>query len=143
MSLSGPAIGMMINRKIWNGFTNEQKQLHLREAAKISARQAAEDFGIEQQKYLKRVEKEKGVRLVKAEAEGFKKLVERFDALQRDSVIAGAKKFGVENPGAIIDAYRRNLAKWQKLTADVGYDSAKLEKLIWDHIYSKIDVGKL
>ena len=105
MSLSGPAIGMMINRKIWNGFTNEQKQLHLREAAKISARQAAEDFGIEQQKYLKRVEKEKGVRLVKAEAEGFKKLVERFDALQRDSVIAGAKKFGVENPGAIIDAW--------------------------------------
>ncbi len=38
MSLSGPAIGMMINRDTWNGFTTEQKKIHLRKAAYISAR---------------------------------------------------------------------------------------------------------
>lgn len=143
MSLSGPAIGMMINRDVWNSFTTDQKKLHLRKAAYISAVQATVDFGTQQRKFLALVMKKKGVKLVKAEAAGFKSLVDRFDKVQRASVIAASKKFGVNNPGAIIDAYKKNLAKWAKLTEGVGDDTAKLEKLIWEHIYSKIDLGKL
>jgi hypothetical protein len=59
-------------------------------------------------------------------------------------VIEAAKKFGVKNPGAIIDAYTKNLKKWQKLTAGIGNDDTdKLAVLIWEHIYSKIDLSKL
>lgn len=143
MSLSGPALGMMINRDVWNGFTTEQKKIHLRKAAYMSAAQAAEDFGTEQQRYLDKVMKEKGVQMVKAEPDGFKDLVERFDKVQRQSVIEASKKFGVENPGAIIDAYKKNLEKWRGLTADIGNDTEKLDKLIWEHIYSKIDLSTL
>ena len=143
MSLSGPAIGMMINRDVWNGFTTEQKKIHLRKAAYISAAQAAEDFGTEQQRYLDKVMKEKGVKMVKAEAAGFADLVSRFDKVQRDSVIAASKKFGVKDPGAIIDAYKKNLKKWQGLTKNIGNgDTEELTKLIWEHIYSKVDPGK-
>ena len=91
----------------------------------------------------KEVMKKKGVKIVKAEPAGFRSLVERFDKIQRASVIAASKKFGVRNPGAIIDAYKRNRAKWAKLTEGIGNDTAKLEKLIWEHIYSKIDPDKL
>ena len=134
---------MMINRDVWNGFTTEQKKLHLRKAAYISAVQAAVDFGTQQKKFLALVMKKKGVKIVKAEPAGFRSLVERFDKIQRASVIAASKKFGVRNPGAIIDAYKRNRAKWAKLTEGIGNDTAKLEKLIWEHIYSKVDLGKL
>ena len=144
MSLSGPAIGMMINRDTWNSFTIEQKMIHLRKAAYISAAEATGDFGSEQEKYLAKVKKEKGVQLVKAESAGFEELIARFEKVQRQNVIDAAKKFGVENPGAIIDAYTKNLKKWQKLTANLGNDDTdKLAALIWEHIYSKIDVSKL
>ena len=143
MSMSGPAIGMMINRKVWDGFTDEQKKIHLRKAAYVTAAEGAIDFGSDQQKLLKLVEAKKGVKLVKAEPAGFAALVDKFDGVQRASVIDAAKKFGVEDPGKIIDAYKKNIAKWQKLAAGVGYDADKLDKLVWDNIYSKIDLGSL
>jgi hypothetical protein len=144
MSLSGPAIGMMINRDTWNSFTAEQKKIHLRKAAYISAAEATGDFGTEQDRYLALVKKNKGVKLVKAENKGFEELIARFDKVQRQKVIEAAEKFGVKNPGAIIDAYKKNLAKWQMLTAGLtNKDTDKLDALIWEHIYSKIDVSKL
>jgi TRAP-type C4-dicarboxylate transport system substrate-binding protein len=144
MSLSGPAIGMMINRDTWNSFTAEQKKIHLRKAAYISAAEATGDFGTEQDRYLALVKKNKGVKLVKAENKGFEELIARFDKVQRQKVIEAAEKFGVKNPGAIIDAYKKNLAKWQKLTAGLtNKNTDKLDALIWEHIYSKIDVSKL
>ena len=143
MSMSGPAIGMMINHDIWDGFTTEQKKIHLRKAAYVTAAEGAIDFGSEQQKFLKLVEKKKGVKLVHAEPAGFAGLVDRFDKIQRESVIEASKKFGVKNPGKIIDAYKKNIAKWKKLAAGVGYDADKLDKLVWEHIYSKIDLSKL
>lgn len=143
LSLSGPAMGMMINRDVWNGFTTEQKKVHLRQAAYISAAQATEDMGSLQTKFLGMVKAKKGVQVVKAEPSGFDALVKKFDTVQTESIIAENKKFGVRNPEAIIAAYKKNVAKWQKLTADVGFDRDKLEKLIWEHIYSKVDLNTL
>lgn len=143
LSLSGPAIGMMINRDTWKKFTPEQKIMHLRKAAYISAAQAAEDFTIEQIKYLNRVKEQKGVKLIEVQEAGFRTLVERFDKVQRASVIAAAKKFGVADPGRIIDAYKKNLVKWTPLTAGIGTDTDKLADLIWQRIFSKIDPNSL
>ena len=143
MSMSGPAMGMMINRDIWNGFTKEQKMIHLRKAAYITAAEGAIDFGSGQEKLLKLVEKKKGVKLVHADPAGFEALVDKFEGVQRASIVDAAKKFGVKDPGKIIDAYKKNIAKWQKLAKGVGFDADKLDKLVWDNIYSKIDLGSL
>jgi TRAP-type C4-dicarboxylate transport system substrate-binding protein len=139
LSLSGPAIGLMINRDTWKKFTTEQKALHLKKAAWVSASEAVGDFTQLNNRFLAKVKKEKGVKMVKAEEAGFKALVEKFDKVQRASVIAASEKFGVKDPGKIIDAYKKNLAKWTKLTADIGEDTDKLADLIWEHIYSKVD----
>jgi len=124
---------------VWKKFTPEQKRIHLRKAAYISAAQAAGEFTVEQYKYLARVREKKHVKVIEVQEAGFQKLVDRFEKVQRDSVIAAAKNFGVADPGAIIDAYKKNRAKWTKLTAGIGTNIAKLDELIWREIYSKID----
>jgi TRAP-type transport system periplasmic protein len=143
MSLSGPAIGLMINRDTWKKFTPAQRAIHVKKAAYISAAEATGDFTLEQITYLNRVKEQKGVRQVEVEKAGFKALVERFDKVQRADVIAASKKFGVKDPGRIIDAYKKNLAKWTRLTAGVGTNTDKLADLIWREIYSKVDPESL
>src|SRR5690606_16265327 len=40
LGLTGPAIGMYLNRDTWNKFTPEQKRLHMKQAAWMSAKMA-------------------------------------------------------------------------------------------------------
>jgi TRAP-type C4-dicarboxylate transport system substrate-binding protein len=144
LGLTGPAIGMMMNRDVWNKFTPAQKQVHLKQAAYISAAQAIGEFTIDNEKHFKEVQDTKGVKLIKpADPQAFADLVAKFDKLQRDQIIADQKKFGVADPGAIIDSYKKNLVKWQGLTKDVGRDIDKFSDLIWREIYSKVDPSKL
>ena len=49
----------------------------------------------------------------------------------------------MKEPEKLLDAYKKNLEKWKGLTANVGTDMNKLSDLIWEHIYSKVDVTKL
>lgn len=59
----------------------------------------------------------------------------------RDAIIATAKERGVENPEAIMDVYLENLEKWRKISQEtVKGDAAALEKVLWDEIYSKLDI---
>jgi TRAP-type transport system periplasmic protein len=143
LSLSGPAVGWMMNRDAWNKFNPAQKALHLRKAGELSASIAIQEFTVENDENLDRVKKEKGVKVIPVERKGFQELVAKFDKLQRDSIIDSAKKFGVADPGKILDAYQKNLVKWKGLTANVGTDAKKLSDLIWQHIYSKVDINKI
>jgi TRAP-type C4-dicarboxylate transport system substrate-binding protein len=143
MSLSGPAVGLMLNRDTWNKFTPAQKTIHMKKAAFLSANIAIEEFTTDNQANLDKVIKEKGVKLIKVEEAGFKTLVEKFDAAQRATIIESSKKLGVKEPEKLLDAYKKNLEKWKGLTANVGTDMDKLADLIWTHIYSKVDVNKL
>jgi len=90
-----------------------------------------------------RLEKEKGVKVIPVQPQGFKDLVAKFEKVQRASIIAAAKKFGVAEPEKLLDAYNKNLQKWRRLTAGVGRDTEKLADLIWKEIYSKVDINKL
>jgi len=107
------------------------------------AAQAIGDFTVANQKALEEVIEKKGVKMIKAEPKGFKALTDKFDKVQRDSVIAAAKGFGVADPGKIIDTYKKNLAKWSALSKGVGTDIGKLTDLIWREIYAKVDPAKL
>ncbi len=143
MSLSGPAVGLMLNRDTWNKFTTAQKIIHLKKAAFLSANIAVEEFTTDNQANLEKVIKEKGVKLIPVDKVGFATLVSRFDAAQRATIIETSKKLGVKEPEKLLDAYKANLEKWKGLTANVGTDMNKLSDLIWEHIYSKVDVTKL
>ena len=143
LSLSGPAVGLLLNRDVWKKFTPEQKTLHLKKAALFSAAEAVEEFTTDNKANLERVKKEKGVKVIPVEAGGFKDLVAKFDKLQKASIVDSAKKFGVAEPEKLLDAYVRNLAKWKRLTAGIGTDEKKLADLIWQEIYSKVDINKL
>ena len=143
MSLSGPAVGLMLNRDAWNKMTTEQKTIHLKKAAFLSANEAVEEFTTDNQANLEKVKAEKGVKLIPVEQAGFKALVAKFEAAQRQTIIESSKKLGVKEPEKLLDAYKKNLDKWKGLTADVGTDMNKLSDLIWREIYSKVDVTKL
>jgi TRAP-type C4-dicarboxylate transport system substrate-binding protein len=143
LGMSGPAVGLMLNRDAWNKFTADQKQAHLKAAAWISATQALGQFVIENENIFNELKQTKGLNVVKADAKGFAELTAKYDQAQRETNIANAKKFGVKDPGAIIDAYTKARAKWAGLSKGIGRDIDKFADAIWREIYSKADVGKL
>ena len=53
------------------------------------------------------------------------------------------KNFGVKDPGAIIDAYEKEIEKWRKLSKEIGRDVDKFIEALNREIYSKLDLDKL
>ena len=143
LGLSGPAIGWMMNRDAWNKFTPEQKKVHVKWAAWMSAKIAIDYFLVSSEQSLQQMIKEKGVQLIKVGPE-FAKIGEAYKKTQRDGNIATAKGFGVKDPEKIIDTYERLLdKKWRALSKDIGRDIDKFTAVLNREIYSKIDINKL
>ena len=139
--LSGPAIGLMLNRDAWNKMTAEQKIIHLKKAAWISAAEAIGEFTIDNQNHLKDVMKNRGVKLVKADGPSFDTLFDKYRSIQELNVVSSGKKFGVPDPKKIMDTYLANVKKWEGLTKGIGTDIDKFADLIWREVYSKVDVN--
>jgi TRAP-type C4-dicarboxylate transport system substrate-binding protein len=143
LGMTGPAVGLMLNRDAWNKMTADQKQAHLKAAAWISAVQALGQFVIENEQILNELKQTKGIALVKADDKDFSGLAAKYDQVLRETNIANAKKFGVADPGAIIDTYAKARTKWAGLSKDIGRDIDKFADAIWREIYSKADLSKL
>jgi TRAP-type C4-dicarboxylate transport system substrate-binding protein len=143
LGLTGPAVGLMLNRDAWNKMTPDQKRVHLKYAAQLSAELALGQFVIENEKILNELKASKGVQIVRGDAKEFAELAKRYDAAQRETNIANGKKFGVADPGAIIDAYVKAQEKWAKLSPAIGRDIDKFADAIWREVYSKVDLAKL
>ena len=60
LGISGPAIGMFLNRDSWKSFTLEQKRIHVKYAAWLSAKMAIGNFVISNEDALATVIKDKG-----------------------------------------------------------------------------------
>ena len=143
LGLSGPAIGWMMNRDAWNKFTPEQKKIHVKWAAWMSAKIAIDYFLVSSEQSLQQIIKEKGVQLIKVGPE-FAKIGEAYKKTQRAGNIATAKGFGVKDPAKIIDTYERLLdTKWRALSKEIGRDIDKFTAVLNREIYSKIDINKL
>jgi TRAP-type C4-dicarboxylate transport system substrate-binding protein len=144
LGITGPAIGMLMNRDAWTKFTPQQKQIHLRKSARISAELALGQFVIENEAILNEIKQTKGVQVLSVTNPAeWQAVTVKYDAAQRDKNIADAKKFGVADPGAVIDAYAKAREKWGKLSAGIGRDIDKFEAAIWSEVYSKVDPAKL
>jgi TRAP-type transport system periplasmic protein len=142
LGLTGPAIGFYMNRDTWNGFTPEQKKIHLKYAASLSAKQAIGNFILSNEDALNAVIKDKGVQLVKV-GNAFDPIADNYKKVQRDANIATAKGFGVADPGKVIDAYEQAVERWRPVSKQVGRDIDKYTDVLNREIFSKIDPDKL
>ncbi|MCX7309943.1 MAG: TRAP transporter substrate-binding protein DctP [Afipia sp.] len=143
LGLTGPAIGMMLNRDAWLKFTPEQKKLHLRQAAYVSAEMGIGDYVIKEEAILKEVMSTKNVVLVPADRKEFDELVAKYKAIETSRTLKNAASFGVKDAGSIISAYERNVEKWKKLSPGIGRDIKKFEEAMWREVYEKVDPEKL
>jgi TRAP-type C4-dicarboxylate transport system substrate-binding protein len=142
LGMSGPAIGMLLNRDTWNKFTTEQKTIHLKYAARMSAEMAIDNFIIGNEKALADAIKDKGVKVIETDKPGFDKLVADYRKLQGDRNVKVAQGFGVKDPAPIIAAYEKSFEKWKGLSKGIGRDVGKLTDAIWKEVYSKVDPAK-
>jgi TRAP-type C4-dicarboxylate transport system substrate-binding protein len=143
MGMTGPATGWLMNRDAWLSLNDEERALHLRKGARVSAEQALGQFTRETHETLGWAEAEHGMKVVAAaDPAGFAALMADFVAEQDDAVIAAAEARGVEAPGAIIAAYRANFDEWKMLTDGVE-TVEELTALYWERIFSRVDPGAL
>jgi len=144
LGLTGPAIGMLMNRDAWNKFTPDQKKIHLKASSRISAELALGQFVIENEQILNEIKQSKGVQVVPVtDRANFEAVIAKYDAAQRDKNIADAKRFGVADPAAVIDAYAKARAKWSGISKGIGRDIDKFADAIWNEVYSKVDPATL
>ncbi len=143
LGVTGPALGMVLNRDAWNKFTPDQKKIHVKYAAWMSAKQAIGNFILANEESLRSIVKEKGVQIVKTNPKDWEAVIGDFAKVDRERNIATAKGFGVADPAAIIDDYTRTVEKWRPLSKQVGRDIDKYTELLMREIYSKIDIDKL
>ena len=143
LGITGPAIGLMMNRDAWLKFTPDQKKLHLRQAAYVGAEMGLGNFVIKNEATLKEVMQTKNVVFTPTEKKGFDDLVADYKKIELERNIKNAKDFGVKDPGPILAAYAANLEKWKKLSPGIGRDIKKFEEAMWNEVYSKVDPSKL
>ena len=142
LGMSGPAIGFLMNRDTWNGFTPEQKKAHAKAAAWLTAKMAIGNFIVSNEASLEMIKKDKGVQLV-AVGKEFDPIPAQFKAAQRETNIATAKNFGVKDPAAIIDFYEKAVEKWRAKSKEIGRDIDKFAAVIEEEIFAKVDLGKI
>ncbi len=143
MGMTGPATGWIVNRDTWMGFSDEVKQLHLEQGARVSAMEAIGHFTEEERDTLAWAVSEKGVTVVEpADPDAFAALMDSFIAEQDAALVEIQAGAGVNDPAEIIAAYRSNYDKWLALTADIGEDVEALTALYMSEIYSKIDLSQ-
>jgi len=143
LGMTGPAVGLLMNRDAWNKLTPEQKKIHLKWASYLSASLAIGQFVDEEEHVLQDLQKTKDLKVVKANRTEFETLVDKFERVQRARNVENAKKFGVKDPAAIIDAYAKARRKWGGLSKGIGRDIDKFAAAIQREIYDKVDPNKL
>jgi len=141
--ITGPALGLMLNRDTWKKLTPEQKKIHLKAGAYVTAEMALGNFVIKNEATFKEVQQTKGVQLVKVDGKDFAELFRKYKEVERDRNIGVAKNFGVKDPAAIVDAYERNLKKWASLSKEIGRDIGKFAEIVHREVYDKVDPDKL
>lgn len=143
LGMTGPAIGLMMNRDAWNKLAPDQKKIHIRAAARLSALQSLGQFVIDEEEVLAELKKTKGITMAKAAAKDFDAVAAKYDKIQRERNIENSTKLGVKNPAAIIDAYAAARKKWGALSKDIGRDIDKLTAAIQREIYDKVTPDNL
>jgi TRAP-type C4-dicarboxylate transport system substrate-binding protein len=142
LGMSGPAIGFFMNRDTWKGFTPEQKKVHIKHAAWLSAKMAIGNFVIANEEALNSIVQTKGVQVVKV-GNAFDAIPETYRKAQRETNVATAKGFGLADAGPLVDHYEQAVERWRPRSKEIGRDVDKFADVLNREIFSKIDPDKL
>jgi TRAP-type transport system periplasmic protein len=142
LGVLSPVVAFLMRRDTFHKLAPEQKVIHLKAAARVAAVHTIGNFVVKNEESYKYAVEKMGVQKI-AVGKDWDELMARYKAGERQRNLAVAKGFGVQDPGAILDAHARNVEKWQKLSKDIGRDPAKLEEALWREVYSKLDPEKL
>jgi TRAP-type C4-dicarboxylate transport system substrate-binding protein len=140
MGIGGPAMALYLNRTTWLSLTPDEKKAIVRGSAMASAMQAINTFILEGERVLG-VAKSKGIALNPG-GKDVDDAIAAFAPKQRAGNIEAAKKFGVKNAEAILDAYLKNVKKWQGLSKGIGRDIDKMRDALMREVYDKFDYAK-
>ncbi|HEX6000026.1 MAG TPA: TRAP transporter substrate-binding protein DctP [Hyphomicrobiaceae bacterium] len=143
LGITGPAIGFVMNRGTWNKLTPEQKAVHIKQAAWMSAKMAIGNFMIANDETLATLVKEKGVTVLKTDPKDWAGVIAEFQKSDRARNVAKAKSFGVADPGTIIDDYQKTIEAWRGRSKEIGRDIDKFAAVLMRDVFSKIDLTKL
>jgi TRAP-type C4-dicarboxylate transport system substrate-binding protein len=59
---------------------------------------------------------------------------------ERTRLIAAGQARGAENTERVLDTFLENYATWEALSVEIGDDKEKFAQILWDRIYSKLDM---
>lgn len=141
MGMNGPAMAWMINRDAWNGFSAEDKRLHLDQAAYVTAEIAIGGSVLQREAIAKEM-KESGVKFVKPADDTTRQLMENYKKLEVDRVVATVAKFGVKDVRGLIELYQSTYEKWKTLSKDIGRDVDKFAAVLKREVYDRVDAEK-
>jgi TRAP-type C4-dicarboxylate transport system substrate-binding protein len=128
---------MVINEKIWKGMSKADRALMIRHAPSLIANTTIKGYMAEDVEVRSEATK-RGISIVRA-GKAFKALLDAHEVKEPKIIAAVAKKEGVKDADSIIDAHRKNVAKWKKIHATIGDDPDKFAKALWDEVFSKLD----
>lgn len=126
-----------MSKAAWNKLAPDQKQAVFKNLPRLVADSVIAGYLFEQDEARKAAER-KGIKFLKPDPE-FVKVVAGIRAREKDIVVSDAKKRGVEGVDELWDSHVKTLAKWDKLSQEIGSDPAKMAQVLWDQVYSKLD----
>ena len=140
LGIIGPAVSVAMNRKTWHSMTKSEREAHWKYLPLVNAHSALSAYLFRDNAILADAKKV-GVKITSGK--GFQSVMDKRVASQRASNMKRFAKFGVKNPGKVLDAYDTAIAKWRKISKEVGTDVNKLAAAIKREIYDKVDPHSL
>jgi len=141
LGMAGPPIAFFVNRNVWKSMTPAQRKAHFDNAAFLVATEMLEaQLKLDTEVVVEA--KQKGIVFIKG-GDDFRAVMDRHYKEQRPRNVATAKEHGVKNPDAILDYFEGAIAKWNRLSKDIGTDKEKFIQALQREIYGKIDPEKL
>ncbi|MGX1308133.1 TRAP-type C4-dicarboxylate transport system substrate-binding protein [Amorphus suaedae] len=142
------AAHVILNRDVWSRFSDSEKEAMLAAAPEAISGATILGYFAEGQA-ARAAAAENGIAIHPGGAE-FADLLTEFKKEEMDAIRTAAEERGVKDPDAIIDAFLKNVEKWNGIMAAANIDRDDLEaadaaysKILWDELYSKLDPDKI
>ncbi len=124
------------NADAWNGLTDEQKQVVIKEIPGIVARATVDGYIADDEAVRAEYE---GKVAFHDEVPEIRQALDKINEEGLPAIIEAAKARGATDPKAIAETYLKNLERWRKLSEEkIKGDTEALAQALWDEIYSKV-----
>jgi TRAP-type C4-dicarboxylate transport system substrate-binding protein len=131
-----------MNREAWKKLPLAQKQLIL-EYLPMGLARLTFVANIQADDEIRKLGRSKGIVFTKGGQE-FTDMMAKHKTAEVTAVANVMKELGVKDPEAVMDIFQKNLAKWEKISAEqVKGNMEAFAKALKDEIYSKLDPAKL